>query len=134
MGKTVAKLAKLPNRVDKQVGDRLRFGRCTVGVSSEKLANGVGVTVAQVQRWEIGTDRIGAIHLQKIIKLLGVSAAFFLANKPPNELTVASGTRGLDLSLESRLFCAFANIEHSVSREAVVGLAEKMAEQKLSNR
>ena len=69
--------AKSPNPVDKHVGSRVRMRRMMLGMSQTALANGLGLTFQQVQKYEKGTNRIGASRLQQIAHILQVPVAFF---------------------------------------------------------
>jgi transcriptional regulator with XRE-family HTH domain len=75
-------MAKTPNPVDKHVGSRVRMRRVLVGLSQEKLGDSLGVTFQQVQKYEKGTNRIGASRLQQISKVLGVPVSFFFDEAP----------------------------------------------------
>jgi transcriptional regulator with XRE-family HTH domain len=66
-------MKKAPNDVDRQVGARVRMRRMMLGMSQEKLADGLGLTFQQVQKYEKGTNRISASRLQQISGILGVS-------------------------------------------------------------
>ncbi|MES2601756.1 MAG: helix-turn-helix transcriptional regulator, partial [Pseudomonadota bacterium] len=57
---------KAPNPVDKYVGSRVRMRRIMLGMSQEKLGEALGLTFQQVQKYEKGTNRIGASRLQQI--------------------------------------------------------------------
>lgn len=57
---------KTPNPVDRHVGSRVRMRRVLVGLSQEKLGDSLGLTFQQVQKYEKGTNRIGASRLQQI--------------------------------------------------------------------
>ena len=70
--------AKDPNEIDRLVGSRVRQRRMQLGMSQEQLAEQLGITVPQVQKYEKGVNRIGASRLHKIAGLLGVPiGAFF---------------------------------------------------------
>ena len=55
-----------PNPVDVHVGARVRLRRTLLGMSQEKLGEAIGLTFQQVQKYEKGTNRIGASRLQQI--------------------------------------------------------------------
>ena len=57
---------KTPNPIDKHVGSRVRMRRMMLGMSQEKLGDALGLTFQQVQKYEKGTNRIGASRLQQI--------------------------------------------------------------------
>src|SRR4051794_41913353 len=70
--------SKEPNEIDLPVGSRVRQRRMQLGMSQELLAEQLGITVPQVQKYEKGVNRIGASRLHKIAGLLGVPiGAFF---------------------------------------------------------
>jgi transcriptional regulator with XRE-family HTH domain len=73
---------KSPNPIDRHVGSRVRMRRMLVGISQEKLGEALGLTFQQVQKYEKGTNRIGASRLQHIGKVLGVTVDFFFEGSP----------------------------------------------------
>jgi transcriptional regulator with XRE-family HTH domain len=68
---------KLPNPVDVHVGARVRMRRMLIGMSQEKLGESLGLTFQQVQKYEKGSNRIGASRLYQIGAVLGVPIEFF---------------------------------------------------------
>ena len=56
--------------------------RMMLGMSQEKLGDGLGLTFQQVQKYEKGTNRIGASRLQQISHILQVPVAFFFEGAP----------------------------------------------------
>jgi transcriptional regulator with XRE-family HTH domain len=75
-------VAKSPSPIDKHVGARVRMRRLMLGLSQEKLAGGLGLTFQQVQKYEKGTNRIGASRLQQIANILKVAPQFFFDELP----------------------------------------------------
>lgn len=73
---------KAPNPTDKHVGSRVRMRRMMLGMSQEKLGNSLGLTFQQVQKYEKGTNRIGASRLQQISHILQVPVEFFFEGAP----------------------------------------------------
>ena len=69
---------KAPNPVDRHVGGRVRMRRMMLAMSQEKLGESIGLTFQQVQKYEKGTNRIGASRLQQISQILQVPVSFFL--------------------------------------------------------
>jgi transcriptional regulator with XRE-family HTH domain len=63
---------KQPNPIDIHVGSRIRLRRTMLGMSQEKLGEALGITFQQVQKYEKGTNRVGASRLQNIAAILGV--------------------------------------------------------------
>jgi len=73
---------KLPNPTDKHVGSRVRMRRMMLSMSQEKLGDALGLTFQQVQKYEKGTNRIGASRLQHIAHILQVPVSFFFEGGP----------------------------------------------------
>ena len=99
---------KEPDPVDVEVGQRIRIQRLQSGLSQTSLAEQLGVTFQQVQKYEKGVNRVGAGRLTKIAKVLGVPVASFFgahdggaiersergtANSPLKLLTVPGALR-----------------------------------------
>ena len=59
-----------PNRVDLHVGRRIRLRRRTIGLSQERLAEALGLTFQQVQKYERGVNRVSASKLYEIARIL----------------------------------------------------------------
>jgi transcriptional regulator with XRE-family HTH domain len=76
---------KFPNPTDKYVGSRVRMRRLMLHMSQERLADQLGLTFQQVQKYEKGTNRISASRLQEISNILEVPVPFFFEGAPqPN--------------------------------------------------
>ncbi len=73
---------KAPNPIDKHVGSRVRMRRMLIGMSQEKLGEALGLTFQQVQKYEKGTNRIGASRLHRIGSVLGVPIEYFYEGAP----------------------------------------------------
>ena len=73
---------KAPNPIDKHVGARVRMRRMMISMSQEKLGDKLGITFQQIQKYEKGTNRIGASRLQQIALVLSVPVAFFFEGAP----------------------------------------------------
>jgi transcriptional regulator with XRE-family HTH domain len=66
-----------PHPVDVHVGARVRLRRTLLGMSQEKLGDALGLTFQQVQKYERGTNRIGASRLYHLSRVLDVPVEFF---------------------------------------------------------
>jgi transcriptional regulator with XRE-family HTH domain len=66
-----------PNPIDVHVGRRVRLRRTLLGLSQEKLAEALGLTFQQVQKYERGANRVGASRLFDLSRVLDVPVAFF---------------------------------------------------------
>jgi len=127
---------KAPNPIDKYVGSRVRMRRMMLGMSQEKLGNALGLTFQQVQKYEKGTNRIGASRLQQISNILQVPVSFFFDGAPdmasradelaeaPSPLYVADFLATSDGLALTR---AFMRIEDPKLRRKIVELVEQMA-------
>lgn len=123
-----------PNPIDVHVGSRIRVRRMMIGLSQEKLAGGLGITFQQVQKYEKGTNRVGASRLQSIAGLLNVPISYFFAEgdnsllaKPTSVgdvdviTTFLSSQQGLDLNK------AFSKLENPKIRQRVLQLVTTIA-------
>lgn len=72
---------KKPNPIDVHVGSRIRLRRNMLGLSQEKLGENLGITFQQIQKYEKGTNRVGASRLQAISAILNVPVSFFLKTR-----------------------------------------------------
>jgi transcriptional regulator with XRE-family HTH domain len=75
-------MTKIPNPTDKYVGSRVRMRRMMLGMSQEKLADALGLTFQQIQKYEKGTNRISASRLQAICQILDTPVHFFFEGAP----------------------------------------------------
>ena len=73
---------KKPNPVDTHVGSRVRLRRTMLGMSQEKLGEALGITFQQIQKYEKGSNRIGASRLQRFSEVLNVAISFFFEDLP----------------------------------------------------
>jgi transcriptional regulator with XRE-family HTH domain len=131
----MAAAKKAPNPIDKHVGSRVRMRRMMLGMSQEKLGDALGLTFQQVQKYEKGTNRIGASRLQQISHILQVPVAFFFEGAPnlhgtgdlkdaPSPAYVSdflATSEGLSLTK------AFMRIPETKLRRRIVDLVEEIA-------
>jgi len=73
---------KKPNPIDIHVGSRIRLRRTMLGMSQEKLGESLGITFQQIQKYEKGTNRVGASRLQQISEILQVPVSFLFDGGP----------------------------------------------------
>ena len=129
-------MKKSPNPTDKHVGSRVRMRRMMLGMSQEKLGDALGLTFQQVQKYEKGTNRIGASRLQHISRILQVPVSFFFDGAPeiPGQATGLSEAPSLsyvsDFLATSdglALTKAFTRIKDGKLRRRIVDLVEQIA-------
>jgi len=124
---------KLPNPTDKHVGSRVRMRRMLLSMSQEKLGDALDLTFQQVQKYEKGTNRIGASRLHHIADILQVPVAFFFEDTPGQSKTkndapspayvsdFLATTDGLALTK------AFMQIKGAKLRRNIVNLVKEIA-------
>jgi transcriptional regulator with XRE-family HTH domain len=81
---------KTSNPIDEHVGSRVRMRRLMLDMSQTEVADALGLTFQQVQKYEKGTNRIGASRLQHICQILRVPISFFFEGLPAS-LGVGAG-------------------------------------------
>src|SRR5689334_14137146 len=128
---------KAPNPIDKHVGSRVRMRRMMLAMSQEKLGDALGLTFQQVQKYEKGTNRIGASRLQQISHILQVPVEFFFEGSPDLQPSgdgmqdAPSATYVSDFLASSEglsLTKAFTRIKEPKLRRRIVDLVEEIAE------
>lgn len=80
-----------PDPVDIHVGSRIRLRRAMTGISQEKLAEAVGLTFQQVQKYERGTNRVSASRLYQFGKILDVPVSYFFDQFTPTRKNAYQG-------------------------------------------
>jgi transcriptional regulator with XRE-family HTH domain len=120
--------AKMPDPLDVMVGARIRVFRIHRKISQTDLAEQIGVTFQQVQKYEKGTNRIGASRLSRIAAVLGISVG---------ELFESSEEKAGDSALLFRLLAepgalrvlkAYSRTSDSRVRHAIAELVEGIAD------
>ena len=71
-----------PTAVDTHVGQKIRARRIFLGMSQTEVADAVGITFQQIQKYEKGANRVGASRLLQISDALGVSPVYFFDGVP----------------------------------------------------
>jgi transcriptional regulator with XRE-family HTH domain len=120
---------KQPDSIDKLVGRNIRIQRLAKGLSQTELAQKLGVTFQQVQKYEKGVNRIGCGRLFQIGRILGVHVMDFFDGSDAGKPSVARNVR--DLISEPQAFHlveAFSEIGDRKLRRSVVELVKKIAQ------
>jgi len=127
---------KAPNPVDKYVGSRIRMRRIMLGMSQEKLGESLGLTFQQIQKYEKGTNRVGASRLQQISEILQVPVSFLFEGGPGGSINANGLSEApspayvsdfLATSEGLALTRAFTRIADSKLRRSIVDLVEQIA-------
>ena len=127
---------KAPSPIDKHVGRRVRMRRKMLAMSQEKLGAALGLTFQQVQKYENGTNRMGASRLQQMSDILQVPVEFFFEGAPNasephgsnrSALSVAQIDDFISNSDGLRLIGAFMRIDNAALRRRIVMLVQEIA-------
>src|SRR5436853_7802795 len=126
--------ARRADNRDAEVGRRVRSRRLECRLSQTELADRIGVTFQQVQKYEKGVNRIGAGRLQRISEALEVPISFFFGGGATGAL--ARETNGnaesifgfMQTSGSVRIVKAFHKIKSRKARQLLVEMAEELAD------
>jgi len=132
----MAENKKKPNPIDVHVGSRIRLRRNMQGMSQEKLGELLGITFQQIQKYEKGSNRVGASRLQAISSILGVPVSFFFEDAPtdgtPTGFGESAGTNYVVDFLSSpeglQLNRAFVRIQDPKVRRKILDLVKTLAD------
>ncbi len=142
--KTISKTSSLKkkgraNSIDENVGIQLRQRRALLGLSQEKLAEQVGITFQQIQKYENGANRISASRLFEFSKVLDIPVSFFFENSGHNQNTAQGFAEGEQSTFEGpddvmrrketlELIRVYYSIENPKLRKDLFKLVRSMAE------
>src|SRR4029077_11529226 len=126
---------KSPNPTDKHVGARVRMRRLMCDMSQTELGDALGIAFQQVQKYEKGTNRIGASRLQHIAHILHVPVAFFFEGLPQVSGSSEEGVAPLPAYVDDFLAThdglsltrSFLRVENAKLRRCIVDLVEQIA-------
>lgn len=128
---------KKPNPIDIHVGSRIRLRRTMMSMSQEKLGEALGITFQQIQKYEKGTNRVGASRLQNISSVLNVPVSFFFEDAPGDPGSSQTGMSEenssnyvvdfLSSSEGLQLNRAFIKIEDPKIRRKLIDLTKALA-------
>jgi transcriptional regulator with XRE-family HTH domain len=120
---------KGPDPRDIEVGRRVRALRLERNMSQTALADRLGLTFQQVQKYEKGVNRIGAGRLQTIAEIFGVSITDLFANAPQSQQRGEQSLYELvDSAAALRLLRAYNRLSNSKMKQALVQMAVAMAD------
>jgi len=112
----------------KEIGERIKKRRIELRLSQEKLADALGVTYQQVQRYENGTNRLNVENIQLIADILFLPVSYFFA--PGKTLMVAEEATPYLPADESNLMKYFRKIEKDSSKNLVIQVTRLVAKVK----
>jgi transcriptional regulator with XRE-family HTH domain len=114
-----------PGQSDIELGKRIRLRRCEMDMSQEDLGNKLGLSFQQIQKYEKGTNRVGAARLQLIADILGVPVTFFYEGDAKSK--EVDSLLFLDSAFSLRLLRAYTKIDDQIQRSIVL-LMERLAQ------
>jgi transcriptional regulator with XRE-family HTH domain len=118
--------------IDQQVGSRIRMRRLMLKLSQNDLADRIGLSFQQVQKYEKGMNRVGAGRLQQIAHILQVPASFFFETASPDPPSVPQDKSLASLNdfMATRdgltLAKSFMRIDNINLRRRIVDLVEQI--------
>ena len=127
----------MEDNFNKHLGNKLKLRRLALGLTQTKVAKAINVTFQQIQKYEKGTNRVGASRLQNISSVLNVPVSFFFEDAPGDQTTGQQGMAEANSSnyvvdfLSSseglQLNRAFIKIEDPKIRRKLVDLTKALA-------
>jgi transcriptional regulator with XRE-family HTH domain len=120
-----------PNSADVQVGESIRAHRLMAGMSQNALARKLGVSFQQVQKYEKGTNRVGAGRLPRIADIFGVPIGALF--KGSMDVSPGKGTGGdvpvklISDTMTVKLLTAYAEITDRSIRRNLSELVDRIA-------
>jgi transcriptional regulator with XRE-family HTH domain len=122
-------MSKEPKKADVFVGARVRFRRKELGLSQGKLAEKLGITFQQVQKYEKGVNRVGASRLADMARILSVPVSYFFEDAERSDASegAASMSNVLTMAGAADLLRAYSRISNPALRKIVLNLARSLA-------
>lgn len=125
-----------PNPIDQHVGLRIRLRRKELGVSQERLADSIGLTFQQVQKYERAANRVSASKLYEMARALQTSVSYFFEGLPDvvqeHDATpdVRSAVQAFLMTPEGmELAAVFPKIRRTRIRRRILDLVRAMTEE-----
>ena len=109
-----------PSPIDVHVGARIRQRRTSLGMSQEKLGDALKLTFQQIQKYERGTNRVGASRLYDLCRVFDVTADFFfegLPNFEPAQSVLGGAPSWYEQASFAEKQAPFGGAEPAVNRE-----------------
>lgn len=123
--------SRKPRPEDIHVGSRVRYRRTIIGMSQEKLGEKMNLTFQQIQKYEKGTNRIGASRLFQLSKILNVEIGYFFEGLDNNASAIDDAEYELRSIMSSKeglaLVRAFQSIPTDAMRWQLVNVARALS-------
>lgn len=131
---------KTANPTDKHVGSKIRQRRMMLDMTQTDLATGLGLTFQQVQKYEKGSNRVGASRLQHIASIMQVPVSFFFDGGPaiPGQVSAPGGVKPSPAFVQDflatsdgiALVRAYMAIKDTKLRRSIVNFVEQIVSAK----
>ena len=125
--------AKRATSVDAEVAKRVRAQRTRLGLSQTQVGQKLGVSFQQIQKYERGTNRIGAGRLFQLAAIFNIPIQALF---PQNEQQAGQSSEERDalsdllLTADGRRLCkAFLQVEDRQVRKQIIALVESVVDQ-----
>jgi transcriptional regulator with XRE-family HTH domain len=120
-----------PDPVDIYVGSRVRLRRTVLGMSQERLAEQLGITFQQVQKYENASNRIGASRLYAISNILSVPVSYLYDGYQADASAVSEEISEFDRHMNSKesieLVKSYYKVQDEKVRKKLLELVKSMA-------
>ena len=113
---------------DREIGRRLKIRRLDFGISQTAVADALGLTFQQVQKYEKGSNRISAARLQRVAEILDIPIAYFYDEKIAGTKKRQTAFALLETAYSLRLMRAFTRIKDRRIQLRTVELVEGIAD------
>jgi transcriptional regulator with XRE-family HTH domain len=127
--------SKNPSLIDQHVGRRIRVRRRELGVTQEVLAEKLSITFQQVQKYELGTNRVSAGRLFELARALETTIVYFFdgaqtAGRAVSRGVAEEGARfsGQADAEAADLVIAFQSIKDPELRKSILAMVKKQAQ------
>ena len=122
----------VPNPIDVHVGGRIRMRRLLLGMNQETLANALGLTFQQVQKYEGGANRVSASRLSAMAEILGVPISYFFGDLRADDESVSPEDQQWREHLQRPETIEFIRLYYAISdqkiRRQFLEMAKTLAE------
>jgi transcriptional regulator with XRE-family HTH domain len=120
-----------PDQVDIEVGHRIKIQRLTAGLSQTDLAEKIGVTFQQVQKYEKGANRLGMGRLTRVARALNVSVNSFFEGRDMINRVAQKGVKSPLMLITHpyafRLLQAYSTLTNEELRRSIIEMVEGIA-------
>jgi transcriptional regulator with XRE-family HTH domain len=123
---TEIRMSDLAKKIDDHVGRQIRKRRNLLGLTQEQLADALGISYQQVQKYETAANRVSAGRLYEIAAKLDTEIGFFFEGLDPS-LAVTPVEHGGKTRSTVELVRSFSGIGDAAVRSAVVGLVKDLS-------